>query len=143
MPNHRPPPTGRRRERETPAYVRNAANPRQVKWAERREQERLESFVVSLAEVMHTTAGRRVFGELLERAGLYRSSYDNSGSATYFNEGRRNFGLEIQAMLVQAGEETYELMEREMRAYRRSLEREASAVQQASTPADSESPTEG
>jgi len=134
MANHRPP--SRRHRESSPAYVRNAANPRQVKWAERREQERAESFLASLAVVLGTVEGRRVFGELLERAGLYRTSYDNSGSATYFNEGRRNFGLEMQASLIQAGEDLYEQMEREMRAYRRSLEREAAAVQQASTPAD-------
>lgn len=84
---------------------------------------------------MATPEGRRVFGELLEMAGLWRTSYDNSGSATYFNEGRRNFGLEIKAMLEDAGEDLYLEMEREMRHLRRSLDNEALAVQQASTPA--------
>lgn len=123
-------------KRANPPMVRNAANPRQVQWADRKEKEREAIFVGSIAKVMETPEGRRVFGELLERAGLYRSSFDTSGSTTYFNEGRRNFGLEIQASLVQAGEDSYELMEREMRAMKRGLANEAGAVQQASTPAD-------
>lgn len=131
------------RGRERPPLVRNAANPRQVNWARRREAERDEIFIGSLAAVMATAEGRRVFGELLDRAGLYRSSYDHNGSTTYFNEGRRNFGLEIQASIVQAGEDLYELMEREMRAFRRSLDREAGAVHQASTPAEEQTPNDG
>lgn len=133
---------GRDGRRERPPLVRNAANRSQVAWAKRRETEREEIFIGSIQAVMATAEGRRVFGELLDRAGLYRSSYDHSGSTTYFNEGRRNFGLEIQAHLVQASEDLYEQMEREMRAIRRGLEREAGAVQQASTPAPDDTPNQ-
>jgi len=132
-PPSRHPTTGRR---ERPAWQRNAANPRQRDWAERREREREEGFISSLRAVMMTPEGRRTFGELLDRAGLWRTSYDASGSATYFNEGKRNFGLEIRDYLETASEDLYLEMEREMRAVRRSLEREAAAVQQQSTPAD-------
>lgn len=116
------------------ALVKNAADPRQVKWAARKEKQREAEFIASVEAVMKTLEGRRVFGELLERAGLYKSSYDHSGSTTYFNEGRRNFGLEIQASLVQASEDLYIEMEREMRAMNRAIEREAIAVQSGAAP---------
>lgn len=110
--------------------VSNAADPRQVRYARRKERDREGMFLAALKQVLQTVEGRFVFAELLDRAGLYQTVYDHSGSTVYFREGRRNFGLEIQAHLIEADEPRYEEMEREQRARKRSLDRETQAVQQ-------------
>lgn len=108
---------------------RNAADAQQVRFAARKVQDTEARFRAALAAVLGTQDGRRVFAELLRRAGLDRTIYDHSGSTMYFNEGRRNYGLELKATIVETSEELYELMEREERARQRSTDREADAVQ--------------
>lgn len=49
--------------------------------------------------LMGNKRGRRVVRRLLARTGLYRSSFNNSGSVTAFNEGQRNVGLWLMAMI--------------------------------------------
>lgn len=111
------------------AFVRNAADPKQVGWAKRREEDRSAAIAAGLKAVLGTVDGRRVIGELIDLAGVYRTVYDHSGSTMYYQEGRRNFGLELMAMCIDADERLYEQMEREIRAARRAVAREAGAVQ--------------
>lgn len=49
--------------------------------------------------LMGNKRGRRIVHRLLAKTGLYRSSFNNSGSVTAFNEGQRNFGLQLMAMI--------------------------------------------
>jgi hypothetical protein len=118
---------GRRRDRDR-ALVRNAADPRQVQRAGQLERDREERMNVALREVLASPAGRLVLGELLERAGLFRTSFDPSGSMMYFREGRRNFGLEIQAALDAAAPDLFDLLERERRTRRQLEDRETDAA---------------
>jgi hypothetical protein len=111
------------------ALVTNASDPKQVQFARRSERNREAMFVAALRAVMHTPEGRLVFAEVLERGRLYASVYDHSGSTMYFNEGRRNFALEISADLVRASESQFELMEREARARARAVNEQASTIQ--------------
>jgi hypothetical protein len=111
-------------------YQTNAADARQVRAASRAEEKREEQFRGSLKAVLSTPEGRRVLGELLDRAGLYRTSWDPS-ARIHFNEGRRNFGLELLAQIQEASEELYLDMEREMRAFKRSLEQGPAAARTA------------
>ena len=63
--------------------VRNAADPRQVKGAGRRQREREEQLRASVAAVMSLEAGRLVMWELLERAGVSgRSGLPTARSTT-------------------------------------------------------------
>lgn len=46
--------------------------------------------------------GRRIALRLLEEAGVFRSSFNHSGSVMAFNEGKRNIGLFLTAELLEA-----------------------------------------
>lgn len=55
--------------------------------------------------VLGSPQGKRTINRLLERAGIFRLSADNSGSWTYFNEGRRSVGLDLIADIELIGPE--------------------------------------
>lgn len=46
--------------------------------------------------------GRRIVTRLLDEAGVYRSSFNHSGSVMAFNEGKRHIGLFLIAELIEA-----------------------------------------
>jgi hypothetical protein len=46
--------------------------------------------------------GRRIVTRLLDEAGVYRSSFNHSGSVMAFNEGKRHMGLFLIAELIEA-----------------------------------------
>lgn len=108
---------------------RNAADPEQVKHAERKARQHAERFAESLQAVMQMPAGRFVLWVLLERAGIYRSVWDASGSRITYNAGKQDYGHELLASMLEADEDAYQLMEREMRAWLKSEARETAAVQ--------------
>lgn len=97
------------------ALVGNAADEAQVRRAGRQEQDRDARLRSNLASSLQYPEVRYVFSELLERAGLYASVFDHSGSVMYWREGRRNFGLEMRAMLEAASETLTDQMDRERR----------------------------
>jgi hypothetical protein len=110
------------------ALVRNAADPSQVKFAARQEREREARFLSNLRSALASPEVRLVFAELLERAGLYQTVFDHSGSMVYFKEGRRNFGLELRALCEQASDELTDQMDRERRQRLRADHRTTDAV---------------
>jgi hypothetical protein len=60
--------------------------------------------------LMGNKRGRRIVQRLLAKTGLYRSSFNNSGSVTAFNEGQRNFGLRLMALIEAHCSDQYILM---------------------------------
>ena len=64
---------------------------------------------------MSTPAGRRFMWRLLEKTGMYRTSFTGN-STTFFNEGQRNIGLMMNALILQACPEQYLAMLNEAKA---------------------------
>ena len=58
-------------------------------------------------------SGRRIATRLLDRAGVYRTSFNPSGSVMAYNEGKRDMGLFLLAELMEAAPESYMKMLKE------------------------------
>lgn len=57
--------------------------------------------------LMSNKRGRRIVWRWLEKAGVYRSSFNHSGSVTSFNEGMRNIGLMLLSEIHECCPEHY------------------------------------
>lgn len=68
-----------------------------------------------LVWLMSNKRGRRVMYRLLERAGVWRSSFHTNALQMAFNEGSRNEGLYLFAKLAEACPESYSSMLEEHR----------------------------
>ncbi len=119
--------------------TQNAADPQQVKFAERKEKARARRFEGALRAVLSTPEGRIVCWELIRRARVFESIWDPSAKIHYL-AGRQDYGHELLATLLGVDEEAYLLMERECRAWERSEAREIAAAQ---TPAAHEGERNG
>lgn len=76
------------------------------------ERERRKE-VEDLKWLMAHKPGRRFMWRLLEMAGVYRTSFNNSGSVTAFNEGQRNVGLRYVAEIQEHAPDQYLAMLKE------------------------------
>lgn len=107
---------------ESRSEVKNAANPAQVHAAGRRVNRREARFLSALRVVMATPEGRLVFGErsngLLARLGIYEMVW-RPNAEIHRAAARHDVGVEITALLLTAGEDFYEVMERECRTIAR------------------------
>lgn len=109
------------------ALVRNAADPRQVKFAERVERAREERWLRALLNVMNSPDGRVVLAGLITRAGVHRSIWDQS-ARIHYNSGQQDYGHRLMADCVQADEDLFELMLREERQWNRQQQRSIDAA---------------
>lgn len=64
--------------------------------------------------LMSTVSGRRVVWRLLEKAGIYRTSFTGTNE-TFFNEGMRNVGLFLLSEVMAYSPDDYFLMMKEAR----------------------------
>lgn len=92
--------------------------------ADRKERERLtsEQEIADLKWLMSDKRGRRVMWGLLEKTGLYRSSFTGN-SETFFREGARNVGLSYMAFINEHCADKYNLMVTEQREHDRNRKR--------------------
>lgn len=97
------------------AVTRNAADPRQVRAAERLERRREERWRNTLRAVMGTADGRAFVWACIRRAGVYESPFDPHGSIQSFKIGRQDMGREIMAEVLRLAPDEYLLMEAEAR----------------------------
>lgn len=68
--------------------------------------------------LMSDKRGRRIVWGLLERTGLYKSSFTGN-SETFFREGARNVGLQYMALVHEHCADKYNLMVSEQREHDR------------------------
>lgn len=101
-------------------------------YLERKETRRLEVFLAALRVLMETQEGRFVAWHWLDRAGINRSIWDDSGMQVHFNAGQQEFGFAMKADIVAASPELFELMNREMREWEARVALELDAREQQS-----------
>ena len=63
--------------------------------------------------LMSSKRGRRIVWRLLDRAGVFRLSFNTNSMAMAFNEGNRNEGLRIMAQIHALCPELYAVMAKE------------------------------
>lgn len=68
--------------------------------------------------LMSSKRGRRFVWRLLEKCGVYRSSFNHSGSITAFNEGARNIGLMVLDQIHGSCPDQFSVMLKEQRDVR-------------------------
>lgn len=119
------------------ALVRNASDPQQVRRAARKERDATARRLEAIRNVLQTSEGRRVFWDLLDAAGVFRSIWHPSAEIHY-RAGRQDFGHEIMADIVAADETAFELLQREARARQRDEDRDTDAAHTAPARATTE-----
>jgi len=95
--------------------VRNAADPAQVKEAERKERFGRERELEDVRFILQTLQGRRLIWRYLALCGVFRTSFTGN-SHTFFNEGERNIGLKLLADVNEADPESYLKMMKESKS---------------------------
>lgn len=100
-------------------------DPTDIRGQERRQEEgsrKAQLLTLQEAEdfkwIMSNKRGRRFVWRLLEQAGVYRTSFTGN-SETFFNEGRRSYGLRVLAMIHEHTPEAYAQMLSEKREQER------------------------
>jgi hypothetical protein len=93
---------------------KNAADPAQVKAAEKKEMFRREDQLNDLRKILSMKEGRRVLWRLLEQCRVFASVWEPSAKIHY-NSGRQDLGHFIVSEIVEANDEAYLQMMREQK----------------------------
>jgi hypothetical protein len=93
--------------------VTNTTNQKQLKRADQKIQNLEQTLENDMRVVLKTPEGRRVLWDLLTYCNIYKQSFDNSGSITAFNEGRRVVGLKVLKQIMAADPGAYIEMQSE------------------------------
>lgn len=81
--------------------------------AERRDRLTRETEDGDIKWLMASKRGRRIIWRLLDRAGVYRLSFNTNAMAMAFAEGNRNEGLRLMAQIHTLCPEIYSVMVKE------------------------------
>lgn len=92
------------------AYVKNSADPKQVRNAKKRERIDREQEINDMASILETEAGRRTLWRYLMAAGIFKCSFTGDATTTVFWEGNRNIGLKILDDIMLANPAAYHQM---------------------------------
>jgi hypothetical protein len=87
----------------------NAAEEAQVKDRRRKDERVRDIELADMKKIMATREGRRFVWRLLDRAGVFRTSFTGN-STTFFNEGMRNMGLMVIGDVMAACADQYVVM---------------------------------
>lgn len=78
----------------------------QVKKQQKREADELKQRLNDIKTIGATPSGLRLFNWILGLTGLYSSCFTGN-STTFFNEGKRDIGLQILEAITEADAEIY------------------------------------
>ena len=94
------------------AFVKNAADPEQVKSAGKKVSRKEQEWAADLRSLMTAPYGRRVLRRIFRLCGLNQLSHVRGDThETSFNEGQRNVGLRILAECAQADPQLFAAMQ--------------------------------
>lgn len=96
-----------------PGAVPNAADPRAVREAEKREKNRARQRADAYKQLLDLPAGRLVLWDLLDGTNVFATTFDTNGARMAFNEGQRNVGLRVLATITDVRPDAFLLMQRE------------------------------
>ncbi len=108
--------------------TRNAADPKQVKFAGRTEKGTRESELDDLRQLLATEPGRRFIWRVLGYCRVWSDSFDVTTNVMAFNAGMQNVGNFILGDVRAAEDEALFLMMRENRARQRKQAADAEAM---------------
>ena len=91
----------------------NASDEESVKNAKQKEKNRLDTELADIKLLLGKQWGRRIVYQLLERTGLYQTSFNSDSNVMSLHEGERNIGLWLLDKVVSADRDQYELMQKE------------------------------
>ena len=94
-----------------------------VKKQQERDKKRIERRKNDLRKILSIPEGRRFYWELLTKAGVFRTSFTGT-STTYFNEGKREIGLQLLAELMEVKPEAFTQMQREYKSLQKEENKE-------------------
>ena len=101
------------RPTEARAFVRNTADPEQVKKAGSSVKYREDQEDNDLRTLMSESIGRRVAWRLLSEFGIYKTIFDGHGGRMSYNAGRHDTGLWLLGQIMRVSPDDYLLMQRE------------------------------
>lgn len=84
----------------------NASDEAQVSQRKRKDERIRDIELADVKHLMSSREGRRFIWRMLDRTGVYRTSFTGN-STTFFNEGMRNIGLLLMADINEACADMY------------------------------------
>ncbi len=91
----------------------NASDEESVKNAKQKEKNRLDTELADIKLLLGKQWGRRIVYKLLERTGLYQTSFNSDSNVMSLHEGERNIGLWLLDKVAAADIDQYVLMLKE------------------------------
>lgn len=108
--------------------VRNAADPKQVRNATRKEKDLRTRELDDMRAVLRTVEGRRFIWRLMGWSGFLQNPSHQRGDMTHQNIGRGDAGRFLLSEILEADENAYMTMQTEARRESRSIMAEAEAI---------------
>lgn len=91
----------------SPANVANVSDPRKIKEQEIKIKNAQDTKDFNFKAIVETKEGRDFVWDILSEGGLYRESAHQSGSWTYYNEGKRSLALWVVRRMNRLSPDAY------------------------------------
>jgi hypothetical protein len=88
-------------------FVKNAADPKQVKAAGKKVEQHRFKELNDIRVVMNTREGRDMVWKLLKHCSLMASTYDKNNSDQSYKNGKRDVAHYLVSEIIEADEELY------------------------------------